>query len=141
MQATKAVLTVPGGAKTKVFLWLNPRRTDLTITLRNSDRPEPIMADRRVVGRATGTVKLERPVSGAAVKGEASSGSALDGAVKVEDSGFGLIKITIAFDPPERAQASPGGAQKRPWGGTSSSPRRQPTMARTAASPSREGAP
>ena len=69
---------------------LNPRRTDVELTVRNQDRPPLVKQDGRAKGRCSESFKLDKPVAG----------EADDGSPKVVDSGFGLLVVTFELDPP-----------------------------------------
>lgn len=89
MQATEAILLVPGGRASKLTSELNPRRTAVTVTIRNASRPPVVQDDGRAQGRRSETVELIRPVAG----------SADDGEPTVVDTGFGLLSATFVLDP------------------------------------------
>jgi len=96
--ATEAVLLVPGGFASKLTSALNPRRTAVTVTIRNASRSELVQSDGRAQGRRSETVELIRPVAG----------SADDGEPAVVDTGFGLLSATFVLDPPQGGGAARG---------------------------------
>ena len=97
LQATEAVLLVPGGSASKLTSALNPRRTAVTVTIRNAERTELVRSDGRAQGKRSETVELIRPVAGDAVDGDPT----------LADTGFGLLTVTYVLDPPQGSGAAP----------------------------------
>ena len=97
LQATEAVLVVPGGSASKLLSALNPRRTAVTVTVRNRERPLLVQGDGRAEGRRFETVELIRPVAGDAADGEPT----------IVDTGFGLLTATYMLDPPQGGGSVP----------------------------------
>jgi len=95
--ATEAVLLVPGGSASKLTSALNPRRTAVTVTIRNAERTELVRSDGRAQGKRSETVELIRPVAGDAVDGDPT----------LADTGFGLLTVTYVLDPPQGSGAAP----------------------------------
>jgi hypothetical protein len=90
LQAQSVTFVVPGGKDSEVSATLNPRRTAVTLAVRNKGRLKLVKDDGRAKGSRSESFELEKAVAG----------DAADGSLKVVDSGHGLLVVTFQLDPP-----------------------------------------